>query len=87
MNTWDTILMAVGLVLVAVLLTVIDGATLRMWEDDAVTRRMRDAEDDGHVCDACRRVSIVRELVMRGEQCALLCARCAEIEKSMRTAA
>ncbi|WP_353265839.1 hypothetical protein [Gemmatimonas sp.] len=79
--------MAVGLVLVAVLLTVIDGATLRMWEDDPQSRRMREADHDDSRCDDCRSVVAVRELLTRGDACVLLCARCAETEKGMRTAA
>jgi hypothetical protein len=54
------------------------------WEDDALARRMAEAQTDDPLCDDCRRVTVVRELVMRERAALLLCARCADITKYQR---
>jgi hypothetical protein len=63
------------------------GALVRRWEepDDAEARRERardrvceEADNDGHQCHVCRRVSVVRELVELYDDYALCCASCAE---------
>ena len=64
------------------------------WDDDAIDRRMAEAQTDDHLCDACGRVSVVRELVtevvrdagrVRERSALLLCARCADAVKVQHT--
>jgi hypothetical protein len=54
------------------------------WEDDALDRRMAEAQTDDPLCDDCGRVTVVRELVMRERAALMLCARCADLTKSQR---
>lgn len=49
-------------------------------------RVVMDADDDGHQCHVCRRVSINRELVELYDDYALACVPCAELLKVRRMA-
>ncbi len=77
-------LMVVGLVFVAVILTWLDASTLKLWEEDAIDRRMAEAQTDDPLCDDCGSVTVVRELVMRERAALLLCALCADLTKYQR---
>ena len=77
-----------GLAVMAVVFVVCFVAGLRLghatWDDDALARRMAEAQTDDPLCDDCGRVTVVRELVMRERAALLLCARCADLTKSQR---
>ena len=56
------------------------------WDEDTPRERARervmaDAQFDDHECHRCRRVSVVRELVMRQDDAVLCCLGCAELIK------
>jgi hypothetical protein len=78
-----------GLAVMAVVFVACFVAGLRIgratWEDDALARRMAEAQTDDPLCDDCGRVTVVRELVMRERAALLLCARCADLTKYQRT--
>lgn len=87
------------MVVTAALLALFLLATTRQWQrvrqDEAPAARrlaamdrvMTDARTDDNQCHVCRRVTVVRELVMLHDDAALCCAGCATLLRYQRTAA